>query len=66
MKKRVEGGGCQVAQSGHERGDSKLSERYLRLVKVERAVTIASGEMYPVSPARDTRLGVSLSEDLVA
>jgi hypothetical protein len=44
---RVEGGGRRLAWSGQDRGDWNLREKEERLVNVERAVTIVSGEMYP-------------------
>ena len=44
---RVEGGRRLLAWSGQDRGDWNLMESSSRPVNAERAVTIASGEMYP-------------------
>ena len=43
---RVAGGGCRVARSGQDRGDSNPSISSSRLVNAERIVTIALGEVY--------------------
>jgi hypothetical protein len=44
---RVGGGGRRLSRWGRDRGDSNPMERCPRLAIPARAVTIASGEMYP-------------------
>ena len=40
-------GGRRPARSGRDRGDLNSSQRYWRLVRVERAVIMSSGKKYP-------------------